>query len=324
MKILVVDDEIDILELLPRILHAAGFPDVTTAQSGEAALELVDGAETAFDCFCIDINMAEMHGIDLCRQIRDRPVYRDRPIIMLTAMADKDHIDRAFQAGATDYATKPFDFMDLSARLRSAEELVLARKAAAANKLDRVPLNEGPGRGMVYLSDPERIEGVEDLVDYSALGNYLGQLSRAGVLSSQVIAVTIDRIDALFARSSSDEVIYALVEVASAVRDAFRIYGCLMAYAGAGTFVVIAHNPNLLQSVEIETEIQTQLDDRNAEFDNGDAMDLEISVGNAIRPNPCMTQWFHRIFERAIVRAGNRADSKAKARAPFGLRLVGR
>jgi DNA-binding response OmpR family regulator len=129
MKILTVDDDAFIRELLPLIAAKAGFPDVTTVSSGQLAMETLTKVDTAFDCMLLDINMPGMNGIELCGRIRQMDAYGKTPIIMLTAMSERDYMDDAFKAGATDYATKPFDINELGARLRVAQELVLAHRA---------------------------------------------------------------------------------------------------------------------------------------------------------------------------------------------------
>jgi CheY-like chemotaxis protein len=80
-------------------------------------LELIDAVVSGFDCFILDVQMPGMDGIELCGQIRAIEVYKDTPIIMNTAVADRDYIDAAFAAGATDYLTKPVDEVEVKARL---------------------------------------------------------------------------------------------------------------------------------------------------------------------------------------------------------------
>ena len=153
-------------------------------------------------------------------------------------MSEKDYLDAAFKAGATDYATKPFDIIELGARLRQAQELVRARRGAVAEAMDGTSIYPAATDMTIFdLADTIQIEGATDLIDYLALGNYLAQKSRAGLAASQVIAVKIDQIDAIYARASAGERNYALAEVADAVKEALRTDGYLMAYAGHGVFV---------------------------------------------------------------------------------------
>jgi CheY-like chemotaxis protein len=325
MKILAVDDEPHILELLTIIAARAGFTDIVTASSGEIALDMLQEADVVFDCLLLDINMPGMDGIELCSLVRAIPGYQKTPVIMLTAMTEKDFIDRAFRAGATDYANKPFDIVELNARLRMAEELVHARKGAGSSSAQADEIHsEAHGRHNFELSKAIRIEGIKDLIGYTALGNYLTQLSRAGIAGSQLVAIKIDRIEAIYARASTEEFLYALTETADAICDVLRVHGYMMAYAGNGTFVVVFGKATLEPSTDLEAKIQDRLDERDTEYDNGDPLDIEISIGNPIRPSISMTQRVRKTFDRAIARAETRVMTKQNEPKAPNIRLHGK
>lgn len=324
MKILAVDDEPHILELLTMIGARAGFTDISTASSGEIAVDMLQNGNAMFDCLLLDINMPGMNGIELCGLVRELPGYEKTPIVMLTAMAEKDLIERAFRAGATDYANKPFDIVELHTRLRMVEELTRARRSAASGNTNvGQRQSDAADRHDFELSEEVRIEGVKDLIGYEALGNYLSQLSRAGIAGSQVVAIRIDRIKAIYARASTEEFLYALNETADAISDALRVYGYMMAYAGNGTFVVVSGKAPMEPSAALETEIQNRLDERDTEYDNGDPLDIEISIGNPIRPSTSMSQRVRKTFDRAIARAEKRVLKKKNEPRPPNIRLIG-
>ncbi|KEO53293.1 hypothetical protein DT23_18625 [Thioclava indica] len=325
MKILAVDDEPFILELLTIVAAQSGFTDISTALSGKIALDMLREGDAVFDCLLLDIRMPNMNGIDLCALVRAIPGYEKTPIIMLTAMAEKNFIHRAFRAGATDYVNKPFDMVELHSRLRMVENLVLARNNSALidARVDAL-LSDTLGQHAFDLSDEVQIEGVKDLIGYTALKNYLTQLSRAGIAGSQVVAIKIDQIEELYARASSEEFLYALTETADAISDALKIYDQMMAYAGNGTFVVVLGKATLEPSVGLESEIQNWLDDRDIEYDDGNALDIGISIGNPIRPNVSMTQRVRKTFDRAIARAEARVLKKQGEPRPPSIGLVAR
>ncbi len=153
MRILIVDDEPSILELLKTFLESADSHEVTTASSGVEALEIIHAAKMDFDCLLLDIQMPEMNGVELCETVRALPDYQRVPILMLTAMSQKTYIDKAFAVGATDYVIKPFDFMELRGRLMSASRiveeynnsLVATRSGATAGRRSR-GRTEAPSR----------------------------------------------------------------------------------------------------------------------------------------------------------------------------------
>ena len=128
MKILAVDDDPFILELLPAMFEQADLNDLHTAPSGPAALDMIKAQKVPFDCLLLDVDMPEMDGIELCRRIRTVPGYEDKPVLMLTAKTDSISIEKAFAAGANDYIAKPFNLKDIYNRIRVAERLLVSSK----------------------------------------------------------------------------------------------------------------------------------------------------------------------------------------------------
>ncbi len=312
MKILAVDDNLITLELLKMMAAQLGFTDISTVTSGEIALNLINTGDVFFDCLLLDISMPDMNGVELCGLIRAVPAYSKTPIIMLTGMTDRYNIDRAFLAGATDYATKPFSIVELDARLRAAEELVDRNKMvlkAGATKTDQTE-SDVTGKQLSDVLEEIQIGGIDALIGYDALRNYLAQSSRAGLASSQVIAVKIDHIENLYAKASADEFLYILTEVAVAIDDGMKENGHIMAYAESGHFLVISSKVCMESSAKMELEIQKFLDERDIEYDNGDPLDIEVSIGNPIRPSFDKSQRSRKTFARAIARAESRAIRK--------------
>jgi phosphate regulon transcriptional regulator PhoB len=115
-KILVVDDEPDILELVSYNLRKEGF-DACTASEGEEALKKI--REGQFDLLVLDLMLPGIQGMDLCRIVRSDPGTKHLPIIMLTAKGEE--IDRVLglETGADDYITKPFSPRELVARVKT-------------------------------------------------------------------------------------------------------------------------------------------------------------------------------------------------------------
>jgi CheY-like chemotaxis protein len=324
MKILAVDDNSITLGLLKMLAARAGFTDILTATSGEVALSMINKGDIVFDCLLLDISMPAMNGIELCGLVRAIPTYNKTPIIMLTAMTDKDNIDSAFIAGATDYATKPFDVVELDARLRSAETVVRNTKMELKKDFKETEQSQSDQtqKQDSDLTGEIQIEGIDGLIGYDVFRNYIAQLSRAGLAGSQVIAVKIDQIDTIHAKASTDEFLYALTEVADAISDTIKTNGYMMAYAGNGIFLVVSNKASMESSVKMEAEIQHLLDVRGTEYDNSDPLDIEIAIGNPIRPSFNKSQQIRKTFARAIARAENRSlRRKNEPKLPY-IRLI--
>jgi DNA-binding response OmpR family regulator/anti-sigma regulatory factor (Ser/Thr protein kinase) len=113
-RILTVDDSETYLQALAGALRGAGY-EVVPARTGEQAIELL--AVQAVDCVLLDLLMPGIGGEEACRRIKAAPMLRDTPIIMLTALEDRDATIRGLSAGADDYIAKSSDFEVLHARV---------------------------------------------------------------------------------------------------------------------------------------------------------------------------------------------------------------
>lgn len=112
-RILVVDDEAQIIRVMRRILSAHQF-DIRTAGDGESALDLFNDWKP--DLIVTDLQMPNMDGLELCRRVRE---VSDIPIIVLSVRDEEKTIVEALDTGADDYITKPFGTNELLARIRA-------------------------------------------------------------------------------------------------------------------------------------------------------------------------------------------------------------
>lgn len=122
-KILLIDDSEIALDIIRATLMDFGFDDIVSFMDPQAALTSITSGETSADLILLDIMMPEIDGIELCARIRGLNAWSDVPIIMLTSRKDMESLSQAFVAGANDFVTKPFDRIELQARMRSALRL---------------------------------------------------------------------------------------------------------------------------------------------------------------------------------------------------------
>jgi phosphate regulon transcriptional regulator PhoB len=134
-KILVVDDEPDLVELVSYNLKKEGFK-VSAASNGEDALERVRKSE--FNLVILDLMLPGIQGGELCRMLRNNPKTETIPIIMLTAKGEVADKIRGLETGADDYMTKPFSPKELVARVNT----VLRRAGALASKEKVIRIGE--------------------------------------------------------------------------------------------------------------------------------------------------------------------------------------
>ena len=115
MKILVVDDEQDICEILQYNLETEGF-EVMTANSAEEALEL---PLQEFSLILLDVMMGEMSGFQMARKLKNNHDTAHIPIIFITAMDGEDDLVKGLNIGADDYIAKPLSMKEVKARVRA-------------------------------------------------------------------------------------------------------------------------------------------------------------------------------------------------------------
>jgi DNA-binding response OmpR family regulator len=116
IRILVVDDEPDLVQLISYNLTREGFK-VSSDSDGEEALDQIK--KGAFNLAIIDLMLPGIQGTELCRIIKNNPKTAAIPIIMLTAKGDVEDKVRGFEVGADDYMTKPFSPKELIARVHA-------------------------------------------------------------------------------------------------------------------------------------------------------------------------------------------------------------
>ncbi len=192
MKILVVDDEKLLVKGLKFNLENEGY-EVTVAYDGAAAVELERREQ--FDLILLDWMMPGMSGSDACMKIRE---FSDVPVIMLTARSEDADKLMGFACGADDYITKPFNILEVKARIRA----LLRRSAAAARPAEeqrslltvgdlsldtqqRVAIRDGQVIDLtakeydlmeLLMKNPRRVYSRESLMDlvwgYSYAGDY--------------------------------------------------------------------------------------------------------------------------------------------------------
>ena len=177
-RVLVVDDEPQILRVLRRSLERHGFEVVTAA---EAAMALQILRSMSIQLVITDLRMPDMSGVELCREIRRNSSI---PLIIISVKGDEETKVQALDAGADDYVTKPFGMQELMARVRA-----ISRRAAPA-PADAQVLSVGKFRvdsaqRRVFVEDKEvRLTPKEyDLLAYF-LANHSKVLTHRAVLKA--------------------------------------------------------------------------------------------------------------------------------------------
>ena len=147
-RILIVDDSPEVRVALTATLEDAGHTVIEASDGREAVAQ---AAAIQPDAIVLDINMPDLDGIGALRAIRADRLTRDVPVVMLTAVADLDHIQTAIAAGAQDYILKPWDADSVIQRLWNAME---SRRLKAENPESRAEVRHGLSTGSTRPTDP--------------------------------------------------------------------------------------------------------------------------------------------------------------------------
>jgi len=191
MRILVVDDEQLLVKGVKFNLEKEGYI-VETAYDGEAAVELAKSG--GFDLIILDLMMPKVDGLSACMQIRE---FSNVPIIMLTARGEDADKIIGLESGADDYVTKPFNILELKARIRAllrrvntgvkndAPTALIAVGNIALDPIQRIALKGGEAVELtqkefdlleLLLKNPRRVYSRENLMDiawgYTYAGDY--------------------------------------------------------------------------------------------------------------------------------------------------------
>lgn len=162
-RILVIDDDLDMLQMLKAVLTLDGF-DVTMCQDPERGVATAEKMDP--DLIILDMMMPEKSGLDVMMDVRAHPPTRHVPILFLSAVGDEAVVVKALK-GADDYVIKPFKTLELVARItkileraaRTAPELPLSR----SKHLQRLPVQRGDETFLVPLAE---------IVYFEAAGKY--------------------------------------------------------------------------------------------------------------------------------------------------------
>jgi DNA-binding response OmpR family regulator len=181
MKILIVDDTPETLDILGHILQRSGL-EVSIAPSGEKALELVSRNKP--DLIMLDVRMPGIDGYEVCRRLQADVYSRDIPIIFISALADTENLVEGYNAGAIDFITKPFHEQEVVCRittqlkLKKAQDEIICREKFYRVIVESVPdliFQLDPDRKIVFANpafrllgyDPEQLVGkpIGDLIE---------------------------------------------------------------------------------------------------------------------------------------------------------------
>ncbi|MGV8951681.1 MAG: response regulator [Cypionkella sp.] len=268
MHILSVDDDTVFTQILLATLANCGHTDVTTAMSARDALNKISQTPVPFDCFLVDIQMPGMSGIELCAKIRTIEIYRHTPIVMVTSMSGKEYINDAFLAGATDYLCKPLELIDIKARLGMVSRLNEARNrySVVASKLN--PYTRAP-EVVFDFDEAVSVPGVDRLISFAAMENYLLTLGMKRLFSVTAFSVTVENAWRHYEQSGAGGYLNMLGDVATMTLEGLKTEDVLLAHAGRGIFVGVARSDLTSDIDDYEATANLAMSELNEFYNDG-------------------------------------------------------
>jgi len=285
MKILAVDDDKISLSLLKEALSACGFTDVTFCLSAAIALEHLMDADVPYECLLYDIQMPGMNGIDLCKETRAMKDYRRTPIVMVTAMSEKRYVDQAFDAGATDYITKPFDPLEVGVRVKLAGDLNEEHKCVQQSngviellvkELDKVTTHK--------LDVPIELANAQRVLSYPAFENYLFEQGRGVFVLSCLFAVKVKGVEKIHANIPPLEFKQILVQTARVIVRQLGEFDIFLSYRGNGVFVGVAPREAVTTLKKIGREISFDMSALDADLPPEIPSETTLVFGDPVVP----------------------------------------
>ncbi len=156
MKVLLVDDDIDLLDVTAYALRREGFT-VILAAHGVQAMQRWQADRP--DVVVLDVGLPHLTGFEVCRQMRQ---HESTPVIFLTARREEEQLVQGFQAGADDYVTKPFSPRELALRIRA-----VGRRAGSASTVE--PVRELRAGELVLDGESHQVRRGEYVVQLTPL-----------------------------------------------------------------------------------------------------------------------------------------------------------
>jgi two-component system cell cycle response regulator len=276
-RILVVDDHEDNVEVLRARLEARGY-DVRGANSGQEALDTVK--EWIPDLILLDVMMPDMDGLEVVKRLKADRSLPFIPVIMQTALDSTERMVAGLEAGADDYVTKPINFAELEARVRSLLRIKNLQQALSEREKELSIMNEK----LLHISLTDGLTGVDNR---RALEQRLHEMFEHSLRLHEPISCIMCDIDHFkkvndtYGHAAGDEVLKQFAEI---LRDEAREIDRVGRYGGE-EFLLLLPGTVLDSAVTFAERLRQRVDDHTFSFEGG-TLKRTMSCGVAAWPHP--------------------------------------
>lgn len=269
LRLLVVDDEPDLCDLMAASLQAVSDCEVVTALDATSALEAISNQDIPFDGIFLDIQMPCTTGIDLCAIVRRTPGYDDVPIIMLTAMAERRFLHAAYVNGADDYITKPFELNEVRKTLSKERWQRQRRGHLKAGRASYGSDATTRSREVINaLEDAVLLPDIPRCIRRDAFQNYLLQAKARPGVALTLRAIKVTAIHDIFSRLSSSEYQALMDDFARAISQLTETSDDVITHLGNGIFLTACEGRSALTKDALQDAMQAAgLPERLEEFE---------------------------------------------------------
>ena len=276
-RILVVDDHEDNVEVLRARLEARGY-DVRGANSGQEALDTVK--EWVPDLILLDVMMPDMDGLEVVKRLKADRNLPFIPVIMQTALDSTERMVAGLEAGADDYVTKPINFAELEARVRSLLRIKKLQQALSERERELQIMNDR----LLHISLTDGLTGVDNR---RALEQRLHEMFEHSLRLHEPIACVMCDIDHFkkvndtYGHAAGDEVLKQFAEILKAeAREIDRV-----GRYGGEEFLLLLPGTVLDSAVTFAERLRQRVDDHTFSFEGG-TLKRTMSCGVASWPHP--------------------------------------
>lgn len=263
MSILVVDDSLVSRTLIADLLNEVGFRELILCGSAEEAYIEIGfdnpaQTETDLDLILLDINLPGISGLEACHCLSQHPLFRDVPIIIISAIGQTEGLDAAFSAGATDYITKPPGRTELLGRVRAALRLKKEMDRRKVRETELLVLNQrlaDMNQALEKLSVTDSLTGLANRRSFNEFLQQEWLREQRSRNPFAVIMIDIDHFKRYNDHYGHMEGDTCLQKVALALQGGISRASDLLARYGGEEFVAVLPNTDLRGAEEIAANL---------------------------------------------------------------------
>jgi diguanylate cyclase (GGDEF)-like protein len=276
-KILVVDDHEDNIEVLRARLEARGY-EVEGATNGQAALDTV--VKFCPDLILLDVMMPDMDGLEVVRRLKSNKSLPFIPVIMQTALDSTERMVAGLEAGADDYVTKPINFAELEARVRSLLRIKKLQQELGDREKELSQMNDR----LLHISMTDGLTGVDNR---RALEQRLHEMFEHSLRLHEPIACVMCDIDHFkkvndtYGHAAGDDVLKQFAEI---LKDEAREIDRVGRYGGE-EFLLLLPGTVLDSAVTFAERLRQRVEQNTFSFEGG-TLKRTVSLGVASWPHP--------------------------------------